>query len=68
MDKEVVDKVTNFYLTTSRIHPGDKNVVIMRKPGEEKTKLQKLYLLTTLEEAHAMRHEAHNLTVCILHI
>ena len=54
MDKEVVDKVTNFYLTTLWICPGDKDVVIVRKPGEEKTKLQKPYLLTTLNEAHVM--------------
>ena len=67
MDKEVVDKITNFYLTTSWICPGEKGVVMVRKPGEEKTKFQK-YLLTTLEEAHAMRHETHNLAVCILHI
>ena len=46
MDKEVVDKVTNFYLTTSWICPGEKDVVIVSKPGEEKTKLQKQYTLT----------------------
>ena len=57
VDKEVADKVTNFYLTTSLICPGEKDVVIVRKPGEEKTKLQKQYLLTTLKEGHAMRHE-----------
>ena len=68
MDKEVVDKVANFYLTTSWICPGENGVVIVRKPGEEKSKRQKQYLLTTLKEAHAMRHETHNLAVCILHI
>ena len=53
---EVVDKVTNFYLTITWICPGEKDVVIVRKPGEEKTKLQKQYLLTQLKEAHAVKH------------
>ena len=54
IDKEVADKVTNFYLVSSWICPGQKDVVIIRKPGEKKTKLQKPYLLTTLKEDHAM--------------
>ena len=61
LDKEVVDKITNFYLTTSWICPGE-------CCDCEKTKIQKQYLLTTLKEAHAMRHETHNVALRILHI
>ena len=66
MEKKIVGKITNFHLTTSWICPGEKDVVIVRKHGEEKT--QKQYLLTAPKEVHAMRHETHSLAVCILHI
>ena len=59
MDKELIDKVTNFYLKTSWICPGKNDVVIVRKPGKEKTKLQKQYLLTTLKAAHAIFLDEH---------
>ena len=54
IDEETKSKIHNFYLSTSWICPGKKDVVIIRSPGKKKRTEQKQYLLSTLKEAHAM--------------
>ena len=47
-------KVTNFYLMSSWVCPGQKGVANIRRSREKNTKLQTPNLLATLKEAHAM--------------
>ena len=54
VDTETAKKVTDFYLETSWMCPGQKDTFIIRHPGEQKKVVQKQYMLTTIKEAHAM--------------
>jgi len=57
---ELVDKIIDIYVMNSWVSPGQTDVVAGRGPGEEKIKIQKQNLLTTLKEAHAMFFDENN--------
>ena len=50
--EEKIHNIRNFYLSNSWMCPGQKDKLIIRKPGKTKI-LQEQYMLTTLREDHA---------------